>query len=184
MKLRLFALLFCLSFAATAIAKEIELPDSCGDPKTKFDVTTQKSTTPLPAPDAGKALIVFLEPFDLPCLGCSRLPEQRFAMDGQWVGATKKFTYFTLQVEPGQHHFCATGRMPTEIAIRSFDVKVGETYFLQARYIGNWPRTQEENDSQVIPAGKRSVFYGMSLLDEEKGRYLIKSYEVAEFTRK
>jgi hypothetical protein len=57
MKLRLFALLFCLSFAVKAIAKEIELPDSCGDPKTKFEVTTYKSTTALPAPDANKALI-------------------------------------------------------------------------------------------------------------------------------
>ena len=42
MRLRLFAMFLCLSFAASAMAKETELPDSCGDPSTKFDVTTHK----------------------------------------------------------------------------------------------------------------------------------------------
>jgi hypothetical protein len=183
MKLRLFAVFFCLSFAAAAMAKEIELPDSCGDPKTKFDVTTHKSTTPLPAPDADKALIVFTQPHSpLGCIGCTA---QRYAVDGQWVGATQKDSYFTLQVKPGQHHFCSTGPMANTIAIRSFEVKAGATYFLQARYIGgNGPLTEEEHDSQVIPAGRKAFHYGMSLLDEEKGRYLIKSYEVAEFKKK
>jgi hypothetical protein len=181
MKLRLFALFLCISFAAAAMAKEIELPDSCGDPKTKFDVTTQKSVTALPAPDTNKALIVFLEPNEIPCLGCHT---QRFAMDGQWVGATKKNSYFTLQVEPGQHHFCATGMMLNTIAIRSFEVKAGTTYFLQARLINFGPVTEEEHESQVLPAGKRAAsVFGMSLLDEEKGRYLIKSYGVAEFKK-
>jgi hypothetical protein len=181
MKLRLFALLLCLPFAATATAKEIELPDSCGDANTKFEVTTQKSTAPLPTPDAGKALIVFIQPYDSLCRGCIL----RFAMDGQWVGATKKDgSYFTLQVEPGQHHFCATDRIPNTIAIRSFEVKGNTTYFLQARVIGAGARTEEENDSQVIPTGKRTLYFGMSLLDVEKGRYLIKSYEVAEFKKK
>jgi len=190
MKLRLFALFICLSFATTAVAKETELPDSCGDPNTKFDVTTQKSTAALPAPDTGKALIVFLEPNEEACLGCYT---QRFAMDGQWVGATKKHSYFSLQVEPGQHHFCSTGVMRNTIAIRSFEVKTGGTYFLQARWIPNrpgagsaygGPMTEEEHDSQVVPGGKSALLYGMSLLDEEKGRYIIKSYEAAEFKKK
>ncbi|MGA9069792.1 MAG: hypothetical protein WB424_06045 [Terracidiphilus sp.] len=182
MKTKLFALLLCLCFAAAAMAKEIELPDSCGNPNTKFEVTTHKSTTALPAPDANKALVVFIEPNELPCLGCYT---QRFAMDGQWVGATKKVSYFTLQVEPGIHHFCATGVMRNTIAIRSFEVKAGETYFLQARWISREsPLTEEEHDSQVVPGGKNALRYGMSLLDEEKGRYLVKSYEIAEFKKK
>jgi len=183
MKLKLFAFFLCLFFAAAAMAKEIELPDSCGDAKTKFEVTTHMSKTALPAPDAGKALIVFIQPKrQLACVGCSA---QRYAMDGQWVGATQQDSYFTLQVEPGQHHFCSTGPMPNEIAIRTYEVKAGMTYFLQARLITYGPITEEENDSQVVPAGRRSNFhFGMSLLDEEKGRYLIKSYEVAEFKKK
>jgi hypothetical protein len=182
MKLRLFALLLCLSFAAAAMAKEIELPDSCGDPKTKFEVTTHKSTDSLPAPDAGKALIVFIQLGPSGCIGCEA---QKYAMDGHWVGATKKDSFFTLQVEPGQHNFCSTGPTKNAIAIHAIDVKAGATYFLQARMMSySTPRTQEEHDSQVLPAGKKSFPYGMSLLDEEKGRYLIKSYEVAEFTKK
>jgi len=181
MKLRLFALFLCLSFAATAIAKEIELPDSCGDPNTKFEVTTHKSTDPLPAPDAGKGMIVFIQPFKPPaCVGCAA---QRYAMDGQWVGATQKDSYFTLQVKPGGHHFCSTGPLANEIAIRSFEVKAGTTYFLQARLITGGPLTQEEFDSQISCENKR-FHYGMSLLDEEKGKYLIKSFEVAEFKKK
>ncbi len=70
------------------------------------------------------------------------------------------------------------------IAIRSFEVKAGATYFLQARLINFGPITEEEHDSQVVPAGKRAIPFGMSLLDEEKGRYLIKSFEVAEFKKK
>jgi hypothetical protein len=85
--------------------------------------------------------------------------------------------------------------MRNTIAIRSFEVKAGGTYFLQARWIPSvhagsatsaygGPMTEEEHDSQVVPGGKSALLYGMSLLDEEKGRYLIKSYEVAEFTKK
>jgi hypothetical protein len=181
MKTKFFALLLCLIFSSAAMAKEIELPDSCGDPATKFEVTTHKSATPLPAPEANKGMLVFIEPNETGCLGCYT---QRFAMDGQWVGATKKISYFTLQVEPGMHHFCATGIMRNTIAIHSFEVKAGQTYFLQARWITYGPITEEEYDSQVIPGKNRSFCFGMSLLDEEKGRYLIKSYEVAEFKKK
>jgi hypothetical protein len=183
MKLKLFALFFCLSFTVVAMAKEIELPDSCGDPKTKFDVTTHKSTTALPAPDANKALIVLIEPDLRGCLGCA---DQRFGMDGQWVGATKKDSYFTLQVDPGPHHFCATGPTLYTVAIRSFEAIAGQTYFLQARMLSGAHalRTEEEFDSQFNPQGKHVMGFGMSLLDEEKGRYLIKSYEVADFKKK
>jgi hypothetical protein len=177
MKLKLFALLLCLSFAATAIAKEIELPDSCGDPNTKFEVTTHKSTDALPAPDAGKALIVFIHGANVPCWLCFT---QRFAMDGQWVGATKENSYFTLQVEAGQHKFCAFDE-PETIAIRSFEVKPGGIYFLRAKWIQpGGAITEEENDSQF--AGK--YHFGMRLLDEEKGRFIIKKLEIAEFKKK
>ena len=189
MKFRMFALFLCLSIAAVAMAKEIELPDSCGDPNTKFDVTTQKSATVLPAPDAGKSLIVFLEPNEEPCLGCYT---QRFAMDGKWVGATKKHSYFTLQVEPGQHHFCSTGVMRNTIAIRSFEVKAGGTYFLQARWIPHgggatsvwWPHDRgRARFSGCSRREKRSSLWYV-FADEEKGRYLIKSYDVADFKKK
>ncbi len=181
MKLKLFAIFFCFSLASVAMAKDHILPDSCGDDKSKFEVTEQESAAVLPPPDAGKALIVLIEPV-FSCLGCRT---QRFAMDGKWIGATKPKTYFTLQVDPGQHHFCSTGPMLHTIAIRSFEVEAGVTYFLQARTFGQQQaRTQEEFDSQVSDNKRPVMGFGISLLDEEKARFQIKSYKLVVFKEK
>lgn len=181
MKLKLFAIFFFVSLVSAAMAKDRSLPDSCGDDKSKFEVTEQDDKTALPAPDAGKALVVFLEP-EFSCLGC---PTQRFAMDGKWIGATKPKTFFTLQLDPGEHHFCSTGPMRHTIAIRSFKAEAGITYFLQARTFNqDQARTQEEFDSQVSDNKRPAMGFGMSLLDEEKGRFQIKSYKLAVFKEK
>jgi hypothetical protein len=29
-------------------------------------------------------------------------------LDGEWVGATQRNSYFSLSVDPGEHHVCAT----------------------------------------------------------------------------
>jgi hypothetical protein len=101
---RLFALLLCASLvcAVPAHAKTI-LPDACGDDSVKLDVTTKKNQ-PAPAPpEAGKAQIVFSESGGLIA---------RFGMDGSWVGANDRDSYFAVEVAPGEHHLCLSFQFP------------------------------------------------------------------------
>ena len=77
----------------------------CGEPKMKFEVKTEKSQHPAQT-DVGKAMVYFIEndsQFD-----SFPSPTTRMGIDGEWVGATHGNSYFSVSVDPGEHHLCAS----------------------------------------------------------------------------
>ena len=78
----------------------------CGVPDTKFDVKTDKGQHPVTQPDAGKALVYFIE--DDSDFDSTPKPTTRMGLDGTWVGATHGNSYFYIFVDPGEHHLCAS----------------------------------------------------------------------------
>lgn len=77
----------------------------CGPENVKFDVKTESKQHPMPAPEAGKALIFFLQ--DDAKFESRPRPTTQFGIDGAWVGATQANSYFYVSVDPGEHHLCA-----------------------------------------------------------------------------
>ena len=99
------ALLSC--FVAVVLTQPVasQTAPGCGDPRIKFDVTSARSRRPLPKPEAGKAIVYFLQ--DDSEFNSHPRPTTRFAIDGIWVGATQSNAYFYVSVDPGEHHICA-----------------------------------------------------------------------------
>lgn len=185
MKKLALILLLAIAFLPTARAKELVLPDSCGDNKVQFDIVTEKGKSPLDPPPAGKALIVLIETVEKPgmgwlgCPGCNY--ESRFGMDGAWVGAMKGNAYVATPVDPGEHHLCAViGKK--NVGVEAVTAEAGKTYYYEAKYVGVGTRRPGGTSGQGTYGVDVSVFF--TLLSEDEGKYKVKTSERSTSTPK
>ncbi len=158
----LSAFLLSAFLACAGQAAANTLPDSCGDDKVKFDVTTQEGQPLPPAPEA-KAQIIFIQTENqmVTPLGDATI---RFGMDGSWVGVNNGNSYFALTVDPGVHHLCASwqsvlGRLKKNVDLTLFTAEPGQTYYFAA---------------QVTVTSRDSVTFALSQLNQDEGKYRLK----------
>ncbi len=178
---RLIAMLsFCVCLAMGLTARCTTLPDSCGDDKIQFDVTTQKKP-PAPAPPAdGKAQIIFIEAPDrnLGCWDCGK-PTSRIGMDGAWVGANQGNSYFAIDVTPGEHHLCtdwqsAFGTLKRKIGMAEFIAEPGKTYYFEVKM-----KLKEYGSGDSGDVDRDLNFVQVS---EDEGKFRMKSLALATST--
>lgn len=108
MKTILLALLFLMTFSILAQAQtdQARVAPSCGPDKVKFEVKTGKGLHEVKQPDAGKALVYFIE--DNTAFESLPRPTTRAGVDGEWAGAAQGNSFFSFSVDPGEHHLCAS----------------------------------------------------------------------------
>jgi hypothetical protein len=135
----------------------------CGDPVAKFDVTTAKSTQPIGSPEAGKALVYFVE--DDAEFASRPTPTTRIGLDGQWVGATHGNSHLSFSVDPGEHHLCSSWQSTVILAqghksaAAHFTAAAGKTYFFKVT--NKWNRDVGAAITRLDP------------LDSDEGRLLV-----------
>lgn len=136
MKLALAVLLLAVSFPVFAQDDSLGAP-GCGPADAKLDVKTEAKARPNPVPDAGKAVIFFLQ--DDAKFGSRPRPTTRFGLDGAWVGATQANSYFFITVDPGEHHLCANWQNRVTLinqtrstAAAHFTAEPGKVYYFRA----------------------------------------------------
>jgi Protein of unknown function (DUF2846) len=104
----------------------------CGPMETHFDVKTNKHLHPSAQPQPGKALVYIFEE-DLTS-GAS--PTTRVGLDGKWMGANQKRSYFFFPVDPGQHRLCTNWQATDDFArlggALNFTAEAGKTYYFLA----------------------------------------------------
>jgi hypothetical protein len=137
-------ILLVFLFASPALAQSapgVATAPGCGASNASFSVKTDKNQHPFAQPDAGKALVYFVE--DDSNFKASGKPTVRAGLDGAWVGATHGSSYFYFSVDPGEHHLCASWQgkyMEAYTAATDFSAKAGEIYFFQVRDTFRWPK--------------------------------------------
>jgi hypothetical protein len=79
-------------------------------------------------------------------------------VDGKWLGAIRRRTYFSASIDPGEHHLCAIGRIGiwSHVSLRELNAKPGETYYFVAEY------------GELIPD-----LFTLHSADPDEGKYLI-----------
>jgi hypothetical protein len=162
MKPILSGLFLCASLVYASQVWATTLPDSCGIDKVKFNVTTEEGQ-PVPAtPAEAKAQVVFIEGENQP-IGPFMHATVRLGMDGAWVGANHGNSYFALTVDPGVHHLCASwgGK---NVDATSFTAEPGQVYYFGAKVTVN---------------SRYSVTFGLSQLNEDEGKYLVKGSKLS-----
>jgi hypothetical protein len=157
MKVALIALL--LALPAFAQAPSAASTAACGPEKASFDVKLDKSQRGPEQPDPGKALIYFIQDIGRQRFGVGIAALTWVGLDGTWVGANKNNSYFSVSVEPGEHHACSIVRselLGHPVEFLHFTSEVGKVYYFRARYAAG--------------------FLNIDAVDSDEARYLIDTY--------
>ncbi|MGA2134951.1 MAG: hypothetical protein ABSH50_21920 [Bryobacteraceae bacterium] len=123
---------------------------ACGSRDVRMEVKIDASQHPTPPPSDGKALVYFV----------GQDVHTRIGIDGNWVGANDRDTYFSVTVDPGDHHVCVLAQYSTAswLSLHSLQAKAGETYYFLPMPISN---------------GGRGGTVSLEQLDPDEGRYLV-----------
>lgn len=172
MKQGLGVLFLCVFLLPAVKAPGTILPDACGDDRIKFDVKTVQSKSAPGLPADGKAQIVLIEN-ENQMIGPFMYATVRFGLDGAWAGANKNNSYFTVNVNPGVHHLCASWQsalraLKKSIDVASFTAQPGKVYYFSANV-------------KVIPTGDNNATWDFSLtpLNDDEGKYRVKAWKLA-----
>jgi hypothetical protein len=200
MQARHTAFLLCILLVIALQVHAQKQQDGCGDNKVSFKIRADKNQPEPAPPAAGMAQIVLIERLDK-CSGCGA-PSIRFGMDGAWVGANKGNSYFTLDVAPGEHLFCAALQSDASEAIRRLGparlvAEAGNTYYFEVKVTPHHNKTANGADEEMpiaalgpqshpggagnLPAGGQSDFEAavpdlhFALVGDEEGKALVKA---------
>jgi hypothetical protein len=147
MKFALFALLCAAS--ATAQNPPAAVLQACGPKDVGFKVKLDNTQHTVAQAEAGKALVYFIQ--DDGPYGNHQHDTMRIGLDGAWAGAYKQNSYFTVSLEPGEHHICANVQSDSYpnrfqwslLSLAHFSVEPGKVYFFHTRYLAGLPGSAE-----------------------------------------
>jgi hypothetical protein len=92
----------------------------------------------------------------------------KIGIDGAWVGADQHNSYFSVSVEPGEHHVCANrqshfARINQMAALAHFTAEAGKVYYFRTRTFGD----------------KSQALLDLDPVDSDQGQYLVASYPLS-----
>jgi hypothetical protein len=162
MKAAFVAILFVASaFSQTAPTAP---PAACGRANISFKVKLDHSQHTAQLPEPGKARVYFFS--DAGTNASLAYPTVKVGMDGTWAGANHGNSYFSVSVDPGEHHICITLQSSLalpRVELAHFTAEADQVYYYRTRLI---------------------VSRGLELLelepiDSDQGKYLILTFPLA-----
>jgi hypothetical protein len=134
---------------------------ACGPAGASYDVKRDESQHTLGPPERGKARVYFVR--DLGIVNClGSCGTTKIGLDGNWVGANQRNSYFAVSVDPGEHHVCANEG--TELfAFAHFTAEAGKVYYFRTR-----------NSSE-----KYQKLFDIDAIDSDQAEYLIGVYPLS-----
>ena len=156
-----------LASAAFAQNKSAAVAAACGPKGVTFDVKRDESQRTFAQPEPGKARVYFVQDIgEVNCLGGCLTT--KIGLDGAWVGANRHNSYFSVSVEPGEHHLCANqqshvSRLSQLVAFAHFTADEGKVYYFRTRAFG----------------GTTQILFEIDPIDSDEAKYLIASYPLS-----
>ena len=157
-----------MAFTATLLAqdKPPAAIAACGSKDVQFEVKKDDSQHALTEPEPGKARVYFVQDFgQTQCFGHCGITV-RMGLNGAWVGANQDNSYFSVSVDPGEHHLCATPQAWNAkrlVGLAHFTAEAGKTYYFRTRLIG----------------GQNQQLIDLMPIDSDEAAYLITSYPMS-----
>ncbi|MGA7916295.1 MAG: hypothetical protein WCA00_13740 [Candidatus Acidiferrales bacterium] len=136
----LFAVLLLASSAFAQTPAPLANPEAaCGQNDVQFDVKKDPAQH-LPETNPSKAVVYIIQderPIGV-CIKCTITT--RVGLDGSWIGANNGASYFSVAVDPGEHHLCANWQSHFSVASRligliGFTAEAGRTYYFRIRIL-------------------------------------------------
>jgi hypothetical protein len=157
MRTALIFFLLALPTLAQEKAATTAAPAACGPDNVRFDVKLDKSPHPVAQPEPGKALVYFIQDGGAQPFGSRSFVGAMIGLDGAWVGANRVNSYFSVSVEPGEHHACADLH---SVELAHFNAEAGGVYYFRVRAVGT-------------PYG---TFLFLDSLNSDEAKYLTASF--------
>ena len=158
--MKIFVLVMLLAASAFAQSPADASPAACGPENVSFKVKLDESRHALAQPDQGKARVYFFH--DAGTGSTLGYPTVKLAMDGAWVSANHGNSYFSLSVEPGEHHVCVTlqsSLVAQRVELAHFTAEAGKVYFYRTR----------------IVMSRAVELLELDAIDSDQGKYLVAS---------
>ncbi len=134
MKTVVVAMLFAAS--AFAQAPPAGSTSACGRENVSFKVKLNESPHTLAEPSPGKAQVYFFH--DAGTNVTLGYPTVKFAVDGTWVGANHGNSYFSVSVDPGEHHVCValqSSLVAPRMELAHFTAEAGKVYYYRTELV-------------------------------------------------
>lgn len=138
---------------------------ACGNFRVSMAVDLDNSQHSVSQPEPGKARIYFIQDTGLAITVA--YPTTKIGIDGTWVGANKKDSYFSVAVDPGEHHFCAeiqSSLVPNDIELAHLTTEAGKVYYYRTR---------------IVMSKGGPIYLGLVPVDSDEASYMIASYPLA-----
>ena len=139
------------------------LPAACGEAQLSMAVKLDKAQHIILQPDPGRAQVYFIEDMGRGGAGITT----KIGMDGKWVGANKRNSYFSVSAAPGEHHLCAAIE-PSDawsyVELAHFTAEAGKTYFYRTR---------------IVITRDGIEYFSLLPLDSDAGEYAASVYPIA-----
>lgn len=87
-------------------------------------------------------------------------------MNGAWVGANHGNSYFSVSVDPGEHHVCATLQssvVDQRVELAHFTAEAGKIYYYRTRLV----------------LSRNIELLELDPIDSDQAKYLISSYPLS-----
>jgi Protein of unknown function (DUF2846) len=164
-KSSIFVIALLLSSPLFSQDQLVSLPPACGDLSVSMAVNLDANRHSIQQPEPGKALIYFIQ--DTGKMAMLGYPTTKIGIDGKWAGANKKDSYFSVAVEPGEHHLCAaiqSSFITNDLEFAHLAAEAGKTYYFRTR---------------IFFAEKSAEYFSLAPADIDEASYLVKSYPLA-----
>lgn len=169
MRFAVFVMLFATS-ALAQVAPPAGPTAACGGQSVSFKVKLDESQHTLVQPDPGKARVYFIH--DAGTTNTLGYPTVKIAMDGAWVGAHHGNSYFSVSVEPGEHHVCVTlqsSLVAQRVELAHFTAEAGKIYYYRTQLVTSRSVELLELDPIDTDQGKYLVeFFPLSVSNAKK----------------
>lgn len=162
MKVAVLALLSVASaFAQTPPAVP---PLACGPENVSFKVKLSESPHTPEQPEPGKARVYFFQ--DVGTNQTLGYPTVKVAVDGAWAGANHVNSYFSISLEPGEHHVCValqSSLVAQRVELAHFTAEAEKIYYYRTRLI----------------LSRGIELLELDPIDSDQARYLIGTFRLA-----
>lgn len=137
---------------------------ACGLDNVSYRVRLNNASSAAIPPEPGKARVYFIHDGGENSLA---YPTTRVALDGNWVGANHGRSYFTVDVNPGEHHACAmvqSSLVGPNLELAHFTTDASKTYYYRTR---------------LVLSGQVQLLE-LEPLDSDQGKYLAATLPLSE----
>jgi len=160
--------LMVMLLALSALAQDTpsRLASACGPKDVTFTVRMDLSHASA-EPEPGKARVAFIQ--DDGPWGEQQHYVMKIGLDGAWVGAYKQNSYFTVSVDPGEHHVCANvqskASIGLQLALAHFTAEPGRIYYFRTRFFAGMPGIESA-----------PPHVDLETVDSDEAKYLMASF--------